>query len=639
MSMKILFIITFIIINLLFSNEKTNISLQLSWLNQFQFAGYYVAKEKGFYKEVGLEVEINEFKDKTDLAQLVVSQKVDFAIGRSSLMIDRLKGNDIIALGAIFQNSPLVLISTNEDIKTIQDMNNKKIMITPDAELTASITAMLNSNEIYFKNLQIQTHSFNIEDLINKKTDIMASYVSNEPIILEEKNIYYKIFDPKDYGFDFYSDILFTSSKFIKENPTTTKNFYEATIKGWEYAFENKTEAAEIIFNKYNTQNKTLINLIKEAEILEKLAVNIDDSKIGCLDEDKLKKILQTFKVLGLVKADLDLNSFIYEHNHHKKIIFELEHEERVLLIMFIMFSITIFTLSIYFVKKLHSEKKLLHAVINSSDDLIYYKNKHLKYLGCNTAFEKFVGKSKSEIIGKNDFELFGYKFAKESQENDFEVLKSQKTLINEESIAMKDKTLLFQIKKIPLKYNLKSSIGILGVNRDITDLFEIQKKLEEQAIIDELTKVYNRKYFNEKLKEQIEIYKRYGNYFCITLLDIDDFKIINDTYGHDVGDKVLIEICKIIKTHIRNTDILFRIGGEEFIILYPKTILNEAFVSTSKLKELINQENIIENHQITVSIGLTQILQNDDETTLFKRIDEFMYFSKKNGKDKITTN
>ena len=137
----------------------------------------------------------------------------------------------------------------------------------------------------------------------------------------------------------------------------------------------------------------------------------------------------------------------------------------------------------------------------------------------------------------------------------------------------------------------------------------------------------------------RLEIYKRYGNYFCITLLDIDDFKIINDTYGHDVGDKVLIEICKIIKTHIRNTDILFRIGGEEFIILYPKTILNEAFVSTSKLKELINQENIIENHQITVSIGLTQILQNDDETTLFKRIDEFMYFSKKNGKDKITTN
>ena len=128
MSMKILFIITFIIINLLFSNEKTNISLQLSWLNQFQFAGYYVAKEKGFYKEVGLEVEINEFKDKTDLAQLVVSQKVDFAIGRSSLMIDRLKGNDIIALGAIFQNSPLVLISTKEDITQQSHIDSNKFM-------------------------------------------------------------------------------------------------------------------------------------------------------------------------------------------------------------------------------------------------------------------------------------------------------------------------------------------------------------------------------------------------------------------------------------------------------------------------------------------------------------------------------
>ena len=637
--MKILFIVTFIIINLLYSNEKSNISLQLNWLNQFQFAGYYVAKEKGFYKQVGLNVEINELKDTRDLTNLVVNQKTDFAIGRSSLMIDKIKGNDIIALAAIFQTSPLVLISTNENIKTIEDIKNKKIMITPDAEFTASITAMLNSNGIYFKDLEIQNHTFNVEDLVNKKTDIMASYLSNEAILLEEKDTYYKIFDPKNYGFDFYSDILFTSSEFIKENPNTTKNFYEATIKGWEYALKNKTETAEIIFNKYNTQNKTLINLIKEAEVLEKLAINTNDSKIGCLDEDKLKKILQTFKVLGLIKTDLDLNSFIYEHNHHKKIIFEIEHEERILLIMFILFSMTIFILSIYFVKKLHNRKKLLDTIIDSSDDLIYYKNKSLKYIGCNSAFEKFIGKTKNEIIGKDDFELFEYKFAKEFKENDLEVLESQKILINEKWIERDKKVSLFQIKKRPFNYNSNIEIGILGVNRDITDLFEVQKKLEEQAIIDELTKAYNRKYFNEKLKEQIEIYKRYGNYFCIGLLDIDDFKIINDTYGHDIGDKVLIEICRIIKNHIRTTDILFRIEGEEFIILYPKTILNEAFISTSNLKKLINKENIIENHQITLSIGLTQILENDDETTLFKRIDEFMYFSKKNGKDKITSN
>ena len=327
--MKIIFIILFIFIYNLYANEKSNISLQLNWLNQFQFAGYYVAKEKGFYKDVGLEVNIHEFKNNTNLTQQVINNKVDFAIGRSSLLIDKIKGNDIVALAAIFQSSPLMLLSTNtENIKTIEDIKNKEIMITTDAELTASITAMLNSNGVYMKDLVVKEHSFNVQDLINKKVDLMASYVSNEPIILEEKNIPYKIFHPKNYGFDFYDDILFTSSEFIKQNPITTQNFYEATIKGWEYAFKNKTEVAEIIFKKYNTQNKSLIHLIKEAEALEKLAIN-NDEKIGCLDEKNLEKMVDVFKILGLIKEDLNFDSFIYEHNHHKKIIFEISHEKK----------------------------------------------------------------------------------------------------------------------------------------------------------------------------------------------------------------------------------------------------------------------------------------------------------------------
>ncbi len=635
--MKIFFIIFLTLLNVLYANEKTNITLQLNWLNQFQFAGYYIAKEKGFYKDVGLNVTINELTNKNELTDIIKNKKADFAIGRSSLIINKINGDDIVAIAAIFQNSPLILLSTNKDIKNIEDIKNKKIMITPDAEFTASLTAMLNSNGIYMKDLDIQKHSFTIEDLINKKTDLMASYISNEPIKLQEKGIAYTIFHPKDYGFDFYSDILFTSSEFIKNNPTTTKNFYEASIKGWEYALKNKTEAAEIIFAKYNTQNKTLINLIKEAEILEKLAINQNDGKIGCLDKEKLKKISQTFKVLGLTKIDLDMDTFVYEHNHHKKIIFEIEHDEKILLIMFIMFTITIFTVIIYFLRRLHNRRKLLDAVINTSDDLIYYKNKNLKYLGCNDAFEKLVGKTKDEIIGKDDFELFAYKFANEFRIHDLKVLESNEMFIDNESFELNNKMLIFQTKKRPFKYDAKTGVGILGVSRDITDLFETQKKLEEQATIDELTKAFNRKYFNERLKEKIEMFKRYEYCFCMALFDIDDFKIVNDTYGHDIGDKVLIDICQIIKSNIRTTDLLFRIGGEEFVIIYPKTVLDEAFVSTSKIKNLIKDANIIENHKISVSIGLTQISSQDDESSLFKRVDELMYFSKKNGKDKIT--
>lgn len=222
-------------------------------------------------------------------------------------------------------------------------------------------------------------------------------------------------------------------------------------------------------------------------------------------------------------------------------------------------------------------------------------------------------------------------------REHDLKILKTNKTSIENEWFEFDGKQVLFQSKKIPFKYNSNSGIGILGVSRDITDLYEIQKKLEEQTIKDELTKAYNRKYFNEKLKEQFDLYRRYKVNFCIALFDIDDFKKINDTYGHKIGDEVLIKICKTINKNIRITDILFRIGGEEFVIMYRKTNVEDAFKSTKKIKDLIENEQIIENHPITISIGLTQIKDNDKEDSLIKRSDDLMYDSKKNGKNRIT--
>jgi len=295
-----------------------------------------------------------------------------------------------------------------------------------------------------------------------------------------------------------------------------------------------------------------------------------------------------------------------------------------------------IFVLTIFFLSRIHTKKKLLDAVINTSDDLIYYKDQRLKYIGCNDAFKRFANKSENEIIGKDDFDIFENKFAKIFRDNDLKVLRTNKMSIDEEWLEFDNKLLLFQSKKRPLKYT-ETKIGILGVSRDITSLYEIQKKLEEQATVDELTKVYNRKSFNERLKEKIEMFRRYESNFCLALVDIDDFKKVNDTFGHDIGDEVLIKVCGIAKENIRNTDLIFRIGGEEFVILYPKTLIDEAFLSIEKITHIIKNENIIKNHQITLSVGLTQMKENDDEASIFKRIDDLMYISKKTGKDKIT--
>ena len=212
----LLFFLLFI--SFLFSSPNQKVVLQLNWLHQFQFAGYYIAKEKGFYKDVGIDIKIKEFQPGINILESIKNETVDFAISRSSLLIQKANGKDVVALFTTYQNSPLMLLVLDDSkINTIEDFRNKRVMITPDAKGTASIVAMLNSNKLTLNDIQIQKHSFNLDDLINGKTDAMASYMSNEPIILESKNIKYKIFSPKEYGFDFYNDILFSSSKYIKK--------------------------------------------------------------------------------------------------------------------------------------------------------------------------------------------------------------------------------------------------------------------------------------------------------------------------------------------------------------------------------------------------------------------------------------
>ncbi len=251
--------------------QKT--SVQLMWFDQFQFAGFYTAIEKGFYKEVGLEVELKKYNDSNVLDE-VINKKSDFGIGSSSLIADKSNGKDIVLLGSIFQSSPLILLTLkNSDINYIEDIKNKKIMITKEQQDFATFKSMIISKGINTSNLQFLEHSFNIDDLINKKTDLMLAYITNEPFLLKEKGYESRVFKPKDYGFDFYEDIIFTTKEFALNNPKLVKDFYKATIKGWEYAFNNIEETAKIIHKKYNTQNKSLKALIYEGSVLKEKGI------------------------------------------------------------------------------------------------------------------------------------------------------------------------------------------------------------------------------------------------------------------------------------------------------------------------------------------------------------------------------
>ncbi|MDQ7039137.1 MAG: sensor domain-containing diguanylate cyclase [Aquificota bacterium] len=165
-------------------------------------------------------------------------------------------------------------------------------------------------------------------------------------------------------------------------------------------------------------------------------------------------------------------------------------------------------------------------------------------------------------------------------------------------------------------------------------------KKLFERAIRDPLTGLYNRYFLEEQGRVEIERAKRYGHPISLIMFDLDDFKRINDTYGHQEGDRVLIKFAKILKSKVRNTDMPVRYGGEEFIVLLPNTAPNEALIVAERIREFM--ENTVfrfgtEEIRITVSAGIASCdLRNCSLEELIYRADKAMYEAKRKGKNRV---
>ena len=311
-------LILLLLLNILLNaSEKEKVILYLDWLNQFQFAGYYIAKDKGYYSDLGIDVDIVEYSNNDNIITKVTEKSKNYGIGKSSLIVNKFEGKNILLLSSFFQNSPLVLVTLqSSNIKNPKDLINKKVMITKDAKDSIAIKAMIVSQGVKMDELIIQNHSFNLDDLINGKTDAMACYLSNEPHILKEKNIKYNVLNPYTYGFDFYEGILFTSQKELEENPTRVHNFNQASIKGWEYAFNNIEESAKIIYEKYNSQNKTLEALIYEDNTLKKLS-KIDQNLLGNINYQTIDEIKRFYTLLGLNSSNnlFDTQNILFDKN------------------------------------------------------------------------------------------------------------------------------------------------------------------------------------------------------------------------------------------------------------------------------------------------------------------------------------
>ncbi|MBU0632885.1 diguanylate cyclase [bacterium] len=186
----------------------------------------------------------------------------------------------------------------------------------------------------------------------------------------------------------------------------------------------------------------------------------------------------------------------------------------------------------------------------------------------------------------------------------------------------------------IPIKNEKNEILSFMSVGTDIT----AKKRLEVLSVTDKLTNVFNRRKIDEILSLELEKSARYNRDLSLILIDIDHFKAVNDTFGHQVGDDVLINVASILRDNIRKIDFLGRFGGEEFIIICPETDKSGAFSLAEELRKSIEKHDFPLVKHMTISLGVTMYDQssNDTETSLFKRCDAALYLAKDDGRNKV---
>lgn len=302
------------------ASAAERVVVQLKWVNQFQFAGYYAALEKGFYKAAGLDVVLRpngyngSFVSPVDA---VISNDAQYGISNSGLVLDYLNGKPVVVLAATLQHSAVSwIVLEKSGIRNIHDMARKRLMTVFPLSESLELLEPFRAEGIAPEKLDLVQTGFDLQPLIDGEVAAYDGYVTNEPYLLEQKGIPYRLIDPRAYGIDFYGDVLFTSQTELRNHPERVAAFRQASMDGWRYAMANPEEIIDLIMQKYAPQ-KTRDHLRFEARAMWNL-MQPDIIEIGHMNPGRWLRIAEVMTEHNRIIDDKMLTPFIYNKDNYQ---------------------------------------------------------------------------------------------------------------------------------------------------------------------------------------------------------------------------------------------------------------------------------------------------------------------------------
>ena len=738
------------------------VTLQLKWLHSFQFAGFYAAKEKGYFADEGLDVTLLERVPGTDITALVTEGHAQYGVHDAGLLLERARGKPVVAIASIFQHNPLVFISLRSSgIVSPYEMVGKRMMM--DSNNNAPLMAMLAGAGIGTDQFKEVPHSFNYDDLLAGKVDVVSAYITNEPYVLERKGVEFNIINPLNYGVDFPGDLLFTTEDEVARYPERAEKMRRATLKGWDYALHHPNEIIDLIQAKYVSRvaPRSADHLHYEAREMRKLILP-ELIPLGSIDSKRFDSLLQVYQGLGLAGRDSSLAGFIFSAPPRDGLKLSIEEqvwlkEHKVLRVGIDrdfapyewvdeqgryhgmaadLLALVAQKLGVRLeIVKDKSWQQVLDMAKQRQLDMLSFvvktpeRERYLRFTqpisrvsvaiitaqstGYLGDLERLQGKRVSVVKGYfmeenlrrdhpgikvlalpsvqlaleavsagkaeayvGDTASANYEIMRSSlaglqvagvtsyySEHRMAVVAGEPVLVG---VLNKALTAIPQMEKeaiVSRWYGLRAEPGISHktlalyaggglalllailywnwrLRREIALRRNAEEKLSLSAHYDVLTKLPNRTLFADRFAQAIAHCRREQAMLAVCYLDLDGFKEVNDSLGHEAGDRLLVEVAGRIKASLRAEDTVSRLGGDEFALLIGDIhTVDQVEQAMARIHAAMAQPYQLDKRSITIaaSSGVTIYPMDEaDPDTLLRHADQAMYQAKLDGRNRF---
>ena len=499
-----------------FAVPPEKVKLQLKWFHQFQFAGYYAAQSKGFYRDEGLDVELLEGAPEHTPTTMVLEGKADFGVhDGADLVYRRLQGDPLVAVAAIFQHSPVALLSKkSSNIRHPADLVGRQIGVD-QSQGAVSILAMLRHEGVAVKSIYDVTpvhfvsmpggeESF-IDHLAEGRVTAVEVYLTRLPSPRRGNEFEPAILNPLDYGVDFYGDTLFTSKHFLDAKPDVVARFRRASAKGWQYAMEHREEIADLILalpTGRPTKKNDRQTLLAEAEVMNNMILPVL-VEIGHMNPGRWQRMADIYQELGMVASTGRLEGFVYAADAETQ---RLRKQLQVLGI--VIAAITLLsTLSLAWVRLLRSQVRVrtqelvdrqeqhaaelgtanarMATILDNIPDLAWVKDKAGRFVAVNRALAVLMGFSTpSEMIGKTDLDIHPPELAEANRIEDAEVMASGRSIrVDQHELNPDGTSIWFEKIKTALYDGTGRLAGTVGVARNITERRQSEGEREARRV------------------------------------------------------------------------------------------------------------------------------------------------------------